>query len=198
MFNFLLEVTTKMTEISDLITDKWLEILGWLSIPTIGTALIVGLIKIIVTCIQRKINKKSIKPLTDEVRAVKDEFKNTVEDLKLTMNGKFDEYSASVERNIENGLNAYEKAKNDAYNKIIEQDENIKTLIGKIEPVKVEVEKYKEEAEEKVGEIIDKLEEIKEVDFGEEFKQDAVELIENVSCETIKKVKKDDDGIFER
>lgn len=198
MFNFLLEATSKMTEISDLLTDKWLEILGWLSIPTIGTALIVGLIKIIVTCIQRKINKKSIKPLTDEVRAVKDEFRNTVEDLKLTMNGKFDEYSASVERNIENGLNAYEKAKNDAYNKIIDQDENIKTLIGKIEPVKVEVEKYKEEAEEKVGEIIDKLEEIKEVDFGEEFRQDAVELIENVSHETIKKVKKDDDGIFER
>lgn len=204
MSAYLLEITSKWTEISDLITSKWLEILGWISIPAIGTAIVVGIIKLIITCIQKKINKKNIKPIVDEVKKAREEFNSQLKAIREETSKQIDDYKNAVEKGIKKGLSSYENAKATAYNKIIAVNDDVKKLVGEVKPIVIDVQAKTEEViEEKKTELAgvidnakDKVEEVKEI-----AKDKIAEVVENVSHETSslkKKIDEVDNGVFER
>lgn len=167
----LLEIGTKITEISDLITNKWAEVLGWISIPTIGTALIVCLFKLITAKLSQKIAKKNIQPLVDEVEKAKTIFSETSENLKNEFECKLKEYENVVKNSIENGFATYEEKKNEVCAEIINADETLKSMVGEIEPKVINIlekcEDVKNEVleivEENVSEIIENQEELPKV-----------------------------------
>ena len=193
MIAYLLEITSKWTEISDLITSKWLEILGWISIPTIGTAIVVGIIKLIITCVQKKINKKSIKPIVDEVKKAREEFNNELKTIKEETSRQIDEYKNAVEKGIKKGLSSYENAKATAYNKIIAVNDDVKKLVGEVKPIVIDVQAKAEEViEEKKTELAGVI---------DNAKDKIAEVVENVSHKTSKlkkKIDEVDNGVFER
>lgn len=197
----LLEITSKLTEIGDLITNKWLEVLGWISIPAVGIALVVGGIKIIITLIQKRINAKNIKPLANEIKKAREEFMNMANELKADFKAQTEEYSNAVKDGIKKGLNAYETAKTQAYNEIIKANEDVKNLIGEVKPVIVEIkEDVKNDVVEVTEEIVNNVKET-----YNEIKEEVSQVIENVSRETNeikeevkKKIDEVDDGVFER
>lgn len=197
----LLEITSKLTEIQDLITNKWLEVLGWISIPAIGTALVVGGIKLIITCVQKKINKKNIKPIADEVKKAREEFNNELKAIKEETSRQIEEYKNAIEKGIKKGLSSYENAKKTAYNKIIEVNNDVKKLVGEIKPVVIDIkEDVKNDVVEVTEEIVNNVKET-----YNEIKEEVSQVIENVSRETNeikeevkKKIDEVDDGVFER
>ena len=172
--------------------------------PMIATAIIVGGIKIIITLIQKKINKKSIKPIVDEVKKAREEFNNQLKVIREETSKQIDDYKNAVEKGIKKGLSSYENAKATAYNKIIAVNDDVKKLVGEVKPIVIDVQAKAEEViEEKKIELAgvidnakDKVEEVKEI-----AKDKIEEVVENVSRETSnlkKKIDEVDNGVFER
>lgn len=159
----LLEIGSKITEISDLITNKWAEILGWISIPTIATALIVCLFKLITAKISQKIAKKNIQPLVNEIDNAKLLINETCERLKTEFESKLIEYENVVKNSIEAGFANYEKAKAEICEELINADEELRAMVGEIKPKVIEL---LEEYEPKVEETI--IEEEKQEEIIEE------------------------------
>ncbi len=136
---YLLEVASKITEISDLITSKWAEILGWISIPSIVTALIVCSFKLITAKMSQKIAKKNIQPLINEVQNAKEIFNNTCEQLKNEFDSKLIEYENAVKQGIVNGFTTYEEKKNEICAEILNADEAVKEMVGEIETKTIDI-----------------------------------------------------------
>ena len=130
---FLLDSANELAKWSDLLSSKWAEILGWISIPTVVSALIVCIFKLITACVSKKISKKSIKPLADKVEEVKSMFSESLEELKNIFENNIEDYSSVIEAKINNALQKYEEAKKIAYEEIM-QGEEFSDILKDIKP----------------------------------------------------------------
>lgn len=129
---YLLDIASDVAKLSDLITEKWAEVLGWIAIPTVSVTLICCLFKIITAIINKKISKKSIKPLSDKVVEAKEAFLNTAEEIKQTFSNNINEYSCIIENKVANAIKNYEEEKRKIYNEIMKSNLELKNAIGDV------------------------------------------------------------------
>ena len=144
---FLLDSATKIAEISDLISTKWLEILGWISIPTIVTTLICCIFKLVTSAVSKKIASKNIKPLASKVEEAKEFMRETANELKTLFENNINHYADLTEQKINDAFEKYEKAKQEAYQKIMQLEEAIEKpneIVGTVQEQPI-VEEIKEE-----------------------------------------------------
>lgn len=183
MLQFLLSNGETISQISDLIGSKWAEILGWISIPTVATALLTCVFKLIITCISKKIASKNIKPLAQKVEEAKDTLLETTNKVEKMFDEKIQTYTNLVESKITECMNKYTQQKQVAFNKIINGEKEIQELLENVEEKVVVVENFAEKVQEaktfeETKEIIEPvIEEIqKEIKpIIEEKKEDATE-----------------------
>lgn len=160
MLQMLLNAGTTINQISDLFSDKWAEILGLISIPTIATALIVSVIKLISSCISKKIASKNIKPLADKVSEAKNALIEGIDSIEKKFNAKLEEYTAVVEAKFNECVANYTKAKQVAFNKLIEGEAEIQETLKEVEQVQAEIVELDKEIQEceTVEEIVEIVE----------------------------------------
>lgn len=174
MLQMLLNAGTTINQISDLFSDKWAEILGLISIPTIATALIVSVIKLISSCVSKKIASKNIKPLADKVSEAKNALIDGIDSIEKKFNAKLEEYTAVVETKFNECVANYTKAKQVAFNKLIEGEADIQETLKEVENAQteiVELDKEIQECEtvEEIVEIVEPvIEEVKQEELAED------------------------------
>lgn len=168
--SFLLTTSESISNFMSIISDKWLEILGWISIPAVATALVVCSFKLITAIIGKKIGAKSIKPLANKV----EELKGVVDGIEKKFNDKIEEYSNKMQDVYNKSFEKYSKAKQFAFAKMFEGEEKLKELAQQIESTKTEL---KAEAEEKVEEIKEEVSPV--VEEVQQVIEEKVEQVEN-------------------
>lgn len=172
------------TEIADLLTEKWVEILGWISIPAIATALIVGIIKIITTCINKKISKSSLNEVNAKIEGVVNQVNSTLKEMKEFYDNGLDNYTSIVETKVNSVLDKYEETKKVAYQRIMDLNSELNEKVGELKEKTIEAtEKAEEIVDNKVEELEDKAEEV--VEQAKEVVEQAKEVVE----EKVEKVK---------
>lgn len=174
---YLLDIASDVAKLSDLITEKWAEVLGWIAIPTVSVTLICCLFKIITAIINKKISKKSIKPLGDKVVEAKEALLNTVADIKQTFSNNINEYSCIIENKVATAIKNYEKEKRKIYNEIMKSNLELKNAIGDV----LEIPKETKEEEKTIEqEKVENTNFVEEPKIEEEIKEEqpATEIIE--------------------
>lgn len=147
MVQFLLSASQTISQISDLIGSKWAEILGWVSIPTVGSALIVSIIKLISSCISKKIASKNLKPIASKVEEAKNDLINSVDQIEKKFNSKLEDYSVLMENKFNECFAKYSEAKQVAFNKLIEGEAEVQETLKDVEEVKIKIESVAQEIE---------------------------------------------------
>ena len=168
--SFLLNTSDTVSKVMTVISDKWVEILGWISIPAVATAFVVCLFKLITAIVGKKIGAKSIKPLANKV----EELKAIVDSVENKFNEKIEEYSNKMQEVYNKSFEKYSKAKQMAFAKMFEGEAVLKELAQKIEQTKEELKEVTEKVTEKVEDVAEPV--IEEV---QEIVEEKVEQAEN-------------------
>lgn len=145
MVQFLLSAGEKISQISDLIGDKWGEILGWISIPTAATTLIACIFKLITAGVSKKIASKNIKPLANKVTEAKDTLLETVNKVEKLFDEKLQKFSVLVESKIAECFKEYSRSKQIAFDKIVNGEQKIQEVLQKVEAETIKLESIAEE-----------------------------------------------------
>lgn len=165
------------TEIADLLTEKWVEVLGWISIPAISTALIVGIIKIITTCINKKINKNGYNEVNAKIDGVVNQVNSTLKEMKEFYNEGLENYTNITENKINCALDKYEESKKDAYKKIMRLNQDLNDKVGELKEKVIEVKgEAQEVAQGKIEEVQEEVQNI--VEEAKEIVEGKVESVE--------------------
>lgn len=141
-------MATWASNLSDVITNKWAELLGLLA----GSGLTFWVLRILFELLIAKIKSKSNKPIAEQIaknNAKLDEFETRIEE---KFNNKLEEFHQLVKKEMQAQTRAYKREKAKAYNKIVKANEKAQKVV---EDSQEEIKAVKEEIKAEIEPIIE-------------------------------------------
>lgn len=118
-----------LTTLSDIITEKWPQVIAIFTSSAFITFALTLLGKLILTAIDNHARKKTEKPLFDRFTEMEKSFENRLTQLELKNNELMNNYVGQLDNKINTTLIKYQQTKTELYEEIYNDQEKSKEII---------------------------------------------------------------------